>query len=154
PGGGGTRVSFLANISDAKTVFGRNATVFAEYFHNGFGAPGQPYAFATMPPELTDRLARGQLFTTRRDYLAAGVTLEVTPLFNLSPTLICELNDPSAFLLVAGTYSLGDNLTLVGGVQAPLGRRGSEYGGVPLTPGGRSFIAPPARLYVQLRRYF
>ena len=64
-----------------------------EYFHNGFGVAGSDYNLASLPPDLLDRLERGQLFDTRRDYLAGGLTLEVTPLLNVSPTLIADLND-------------------------------------------------------------
>ncbi|HUO13241.1 MAG TPA: hypothetical protein VMU37_10850 [Caulobacteraceae bacterium] len=151
---GRTRVSGLANISDAVTLAGDNATVFAEYFHNGFGVAGGPFDLADLPADLTDRLARGQLFNLRQDYLAAGMTLEATPLLNLSPTLIADLDDGSLFLLFAGTYSLGDNLTLIGGVQAPVGRRGSEFGGLPLSAADPTLLAPPAEVYLQLRRYF
>ena len=151
---GGTRVSALANISDAVTLFGRNATVFAEYFHNGFGVADTALALATLPPELADRLARGQVFNTRRDYLAGGLTLEVTPLFTLSPTLIADLNDGSVLALAAGTWSLGDNLTLIAGAQAPIGPARTEFGGLPLSTGSPILFAPPAQVYVQLRRYF
>ena len=151
---GQVRVSALANISDAMTLFGRNATVFAEYFHNGFGVPGQPFALTVLPPDLVDRLARGQLFNTRRDYLAGGLTLEVTPLLDLSPTLIVDLNDGSLFALFAATYSLADNVTLTAGAQAPIGGRGTEFGGLPLTVGGQTLLAPPGQVYLQLRRYF
>jgi hypothetical protein len=107
-----------------------------------------------LPPDLVDRLARGQLFNLRRDYLAAGLTLEVDPLLNLSPTLIADLNDPSLYALVAVTYSLEDNLTLVAGAQAPIGAHGTEFGGVPLSPGSPLLVGPPAQLYLQVRRYF
>jgi hypothetical protein len=153
-GHGGARVSALANISDAMTLFGRNATVFGEYFHNGFGVAGGRYDLADLPPELVARLARGQLFNTRRDYLAAGMTLEANPLLDLSPTLIADLNDRSIFALVAATYSISDNLTLVAGAQAPLGPSRSEFGGLPLTASGALALAPPGQVYVQLRRYF
>ena len=152
---GPTRVSGLANISDAVTLFDRNATIFAEYFHNGFGAGGGPgLSFETLPEDLVDRLARGQVFNLRRDYLATGLTLEVNPLLNVSPTLIADVNDPSLFALVAATYSLEDNMTLIVGAQAPLGAHNSEFGGVPLTPGSHTILAPPSQLYIQLRRYF
>jgi hypothetical protein len=108
----------------------------------------------TLPPDLEDRLVRGQLFNTRRDYLAGGATLEVNPLLTVSPTLIADLNDGSLFALVAGTWSLGDNLTLIAGAQAPLGPARTEFGGLPLSPGSPTLFAPPAQLYVQLRRYF
>ncbi len=151
---GGVRVSAVANISDAMTLFGRNATVFAEYFHNGFGVAGEPFDLASLPPELTDRLARGQVFDTRRDYLAGGLTLEVTPLLDLSPSLIVDLNDGSLLALVAGTYSLADNVTLAAGVQAPVGRARTEFGGLPLTASSPVSLTPPAQIYLQLRRYF
>ena len=152
--GGGTRVSALANISDAMTLVGRNATVFAEYFHNGFGVAGGRYDLASLPPALIARLSRGQLFNTRQDYLAGGLTLEVTPLFNLGPTLIADLDDGSAFALVAATYSFGDNLTLAGGVQVPVGPARTEFGGLPLAPASALVLAPPGQVYLQLRRYF
>jgi hypothetical protein len=151
---GGTRVSGLANISDAVTLFGRNATVFAEYFHNGFGDTNRLLTLQTLPPDLADRLARGQLFDTRRDYLAGGASLEVNPLLTVGPTLIADLNDGSLFALIAGTWSLSDNLTLIAGAQAPIGSAHTEFGGLPLSPASSILFAPPGQLYVQLRRYF
>jgi hypothetical protein len=153
-GHGTTRVSGLANVSDAVTIDGRNATVFAEYFHNGFGVASADLALSNLPPDLADRLARGQLFNTRRDYLAGGLTLEVNPLLNVSPTLIADLNDGSVFILFSGTFSLTDDLALTAGAQAPIGGRGTEFGGLPLSPGALTFLAPPGQVYVQLRRYF
>ncbi|WP_293677196.1 hypothetical protein [uncultured Phenylobacterium sp.] len=152
--GGGTRVSGLANISYSATLMRRNATLFAEYFHNGFGARERNFDVASLPPELLDRLSRGQLFSTRRNYLSAGMTLEVNPLLNAGPTVIANLDDGSVLLLASATVSLGDNLTLVAGAQAPIGGHRTEFGGLPLAPASQTFVAPPARLYLQLRRYF
>ena len=149
----GVRVSGLANISDALAVMGRNATVFAEYFHNGFGVLGD-VAYADLPPGLADRLARGQVFNIRQDYLAGGMTVELNPLVSIGPTVIVDLDDGSLFLLATGTFSLSDNLILIAGAQAPVGRAGSEFGGLPLTPGAPLLLAPPSRVYLQLRRYF
>jgi hypothetical protein len=150
---GPTVVSALANISDAQTLFDRNATLFAEYFHNGFGVDGST-TLTTLPGALINRLARGELFNVRSDYLAAGMTLEYSPLLTLSPTLIAGLNDGGLYLLAAANWSLSDNLVLIAGVQAPLGPRGSEFGGLPLAPGNPVALSPPSQLYLQLRRYF
>ncbi len=150
---GPTRLSALANISDATTLLDRNATIFAEYFHNGFGVTGTS-AFATLPPDLIDRLSRGQVFNTRQNYLTSGLTLEWTPLLNLSPTLIADLDDGSVFLLAAATYSVSDDMTLIAGAQIPLGRHGSEFGGIPVSPALPATIGPSPNIYVQLRRYF
>ena len=151
---GATRLSALANVSDAVTVLERNATVFAEYFRNGFGVSGEPYDFASLPADLTARLARGQLFDTRRDYLAAGVTLEVNPLFTVSPVVIAGVDDGSFYLLLASTYSLNDNLNLIAGAQLPIGAARTEFGGLALAPGSPTLLAPPGSIYLQLRRYF
>lgn len=151
---GAAKVSALANISDAVTIAGRNATVFAEYFHNGFGVTGGPFDLADLPPDLTDRLARGQIFSLRRDYLAGGLTLEVSPLFTATPTLIVNANDGGLFLIAAASYSLSDNLVLIGGAQAPVGGRGTEYGGVALSQANPARLTPPHQVYLQLRRYF
>ena len=148
---GAARFSGIANISDAVTLFGRDATVYLEYFHNGFGARGA-YDFTSLPADLMDRLGRGQVFNTRQNYLAGGMSLMATPLLTLDPTLISCLDDGSLYAILSGTYSLSDNLNLIAGVQAPIGPSGSEFGGMPF-PGGLTF-APPARLYVQLRQYF
>lgn len=150
---GPTLVSVLGNVTDAVTFFDRNATVFAEYFHNGFGVVGDA-TVATLPPALRDRLARGELFNTRRDYLAGGLTLEYSPLLTLTPTVIADLNDQSLYLLAAADWSLSNDLVLIVGAQAPLGPRGSEFGGLPLAPGNPIALSPPAQLYVQLRQYF
>ena len=152
--GGGTRVSALANISDATTLFDRNATIFAEYFHNGVGETRGDLTLATLPPDLLDRLARGQVFTFRQNYLAGGVTLEWTPLLTLSPTLIADLDDASIYALAAANYSLSDDLMLVGGAQLPLGVRNTEYGGLPIAPARTTTFGPAPQVYIQLRSYF
>jgi len=151
---GTTRISALANVSDAVTLFDRNATIFAEYFHNGFGASKSDFALATLPFDLLDRLGRGQVFNTRQNYIAAGMTLEVNPLFTIAPTVIAGLDDASAYAIFAATYSLSDNLTLVAGAQAPIGPSDTEFGGMPLILGGTTVLASPAQLYIQLRQYF
>lgn len=150
---GSVAVSALANLSDALTLLDRNATVFGEYFRNGFGVTGAA-SLGRLPQPLIDRLARGQLFNLRRDYLAAGLTLEWTPLVTLTPTVIADLDDGSLYLLAAAQWSLNDDLVLVAGAQQPLGGRGSEFGGLPLAPASPILLSPPAQLYLQLRQYF
>ena len=86
--------------------------------------------------------------------LAGGLTLEVTPLLNVSPTLIVNLNDASLFALASTTYSLGDNLNLIAGVEVPVGPTHTEFGGLPLAPASPTDLAPPGQIYLQLRRYF
>lgn len=150
---GKTATSALANISTATTLLGRNATVFAEYYRNGFGVSGET-SLDALPAGLSDRLERGQVFSVGRDYLAAGLSLEWTPLLTLSPSLIANLDDGGVYLIGEANWSLSDDLVLIGGAQGPLGRTGTEYGGLPISAGSPLHVAPAAIAYVQLRRYF
>jgi len=151
---GPVRISALANISVAATLFDKNATLFAEYFHNGFGTTNGNATFASLPPELVDRLTRGQVFNVRQNYLAAGLTLEWTPLLNLSPTLIADADDGSIYALASATYSLSDNLTLIAGAQFPIGTNNSEFGGLPLSASNTATIGASQQIYLQIRSYF
>jgi len=149
-----TYVSALANISNALTLLDRDATVFAEYYRNGFGLDARRYSVASLPAPLTDRLLRGQVFNTGRDYLALGGTLQWTPLLEIEPTLIANLNDGSFYGLAQATWSLEDNLNLIAGAQIPIGPSHTEFGGLPVIGTGAPYVEQPARAYLQLRRYF
>jgi hypothetical protein len=151
---GSTHVSLLANISNAGKLWGHDVNYFAEYYHNGFGVNGSGATLAGLPAPLADRLQRGQLFDAGRDYLALGAQVQWTPLLTVNPTAISNLGDGSLYLLAEASWSLGDNLALNLGGQLPVGSSGSEFGGIPLSPADPATLGPPARLYLQLRRYF
>ena len=151
---GGTRVSALANISGAGRIGGRDASYFVEYFRNGFGLGSRRYSQADLPQALLDRLLRGQVFDTGRDYLAVGMQLQWTPLLRISPTVIANLDDHSLYLLGEADWSLEDDLDLIAGGQLPMGPSGTEFGGIPLQGAGPPTLGPPAKLYLQLRQYF
>ena len=152
--GGGTRFSGLANISTGFMLGEHNATVFAEYFHNGFGVGGSGTPLDQLPADLTARVSRGQLFTTSRDYVAAGMSVEATPLLTLSPSAIVNLDDFSVNLAAQANWSLGDNTNLILGANVPLGGGGTEFGGRALTARSTTYARPATTAYVQLRQYF
>lgn len=151
---GPTLTSGLANISDGTTLFGRDVTLFAEYYRNGFGLAARRYALIDLPEPLLDHLTRGQVFDTGRDYLAAGAMLQCTALLQVNPTLIANLDDGGLYGLVQGTYSLRENLNLVAGTEFPIGPSGTEFGGIPLVPHVPFYVDQPLLLYVELRQYF
>lgn len=151
---GAVRISGLANISSATTLFGRNATVFAEYFHNGFGVAAKGTAYDALPADLKDRLLRGQVFNTSQDYAAGGMTLEWTPLLSLSPSIIANLDDGSFYAAAEANWSLSDNADLIAGAQVPIGPAGTEYGGLPASGSTAPYVAPATTAYVQLRQHF
>ncbi len=142
---GGWRLSVLVNADLSFVIGRRNAYLFAEYFHNGFGVGRLPMDGAGLPLPLADRLGRGEVFNRMRDYLALGGNLEWHPLLNQRLTLIGNLNDGSALLQTSITYERGDHQRLQVGLVEPLGGRGKEFGGVPtfneqMTSGGASTL--------------
>lgn len=152
--GGGTKISALFNISNAGKAGGRDIRYFLEFYRNGFGVDARRYALSDLPPELVDRLLRGQVFNTSRDYLAAGAQYQLTPLCEVSPTVIANLNDASFYAIMQAAYSLADDLSLVGGAQIPIGPANSEFGGIALSRAPGPYFEQPMRLYIQLRAYF
>ena len=143
--GAGWRLSGIVNIDYSLVVRQRNAYVFAEYFHNGFGVDTLPSTPLELAPELLNRLRRGEVFNLMRDYLAVGGNLEWHPLWNQSLTLIGNLQDGSALLQTSVTFEPGDHQRLQLGWLEPLGGAGKEFGGVPLagralTSGGASTL--------------
>lgn len=109
---------------------GKNVTGAAEYYYNGYGQPNGDYENLANNPELLKRLARGEVFSLGRHYFAGAVTVELTPLWTVTPTLFTNLEDPSAFFQLITQYSLGDNTVFLGSVNVPIGPSGSEYGGI------------------------
>lgn len=150
----GTYTSLLFNLSDAGSLWTHDVTGFVEYFRNGFGVSSRYYLLSQLPVPLVNRLQRGQVFTTGRDYLALGAQLQVTALLQVSPTLIANLDDRSLYGLAEATYSLSDNLNLVIGAQLPVGPARTEFGGLPVLQPTAPYLEQPARLYIALRRYF
>lgn len=151
---GSVHTSWLADVQYAWTCLGRNCVGYAEYFRNGFGVRGSDNALADLPAALTERLARGELFTVSRDYLALGVTLEWTALLNVKPLLIANVDDGSALLVVQVVRSLSDTAKLTLAAQSGLGARGTEYGGLETVAGSGVHVAPQRYLYGRIDWYF
>ena len=133
----------------------RNVTGSAEYFFNGFGRDDGCYLEECLKqsPELVARLARGQLYNLGRHYLGGSLTLEVTPLFTLTPNLFWNLSDGSALIQLVTQYSLGDNLVLLSALAAPMGPSGTEFGGFAVPP-SEKVLATQWTAFVQLGWYF
>ena len=153
--GQGGVYSGVAGASYSWVAGGHNWTGFLEYYYNGFGQAGGDYSPAALVgnPELLQRLARGELFNLGRHYLGVSATLEVTPLFNLSPNVFINLTDPSALAQVVLSYDWKQDLQVLSALNIPLGPNGSEYGGVE-TDQPDLFLSTGATFFVQLAWYF
>jgi hypothetical protein len=151
----GTVASGVTSLSYSWIWGGKNWSGVLEYFHSGFGQGACDYAPESLAdnPELLERLARGELFTLGRDYLAASALIEVTPLFLLTPNLFANLADPSALLQVVTQNDLREDLVLLGALNVPIGPPGSEYGGIESGVPGLYLSSGPS-VFVQLNWYF
>lgn len=147
--------SAVTSLSYSWTWGGRNVSGLAEYYYNGFGQSGGDYSGAGLAgnSELLRRLARGELFTLGRHYLAVSATIEFTPLFLLVPSLFVNVGDPSALAQLVARADLRQDLLLLCALNVPIGPAGSEYGGIETPVDGRYFSTGPG-LFAQLAWYF
>lgn len=145
----------VTNLSYSWLWGGKNVTGVVEYFFNGFGRRDgcySPTCLATSP-ELLDRIARRELFTLGRHYLVGSATLELTPLFTITPNVFVNLGDGSALLQVNTRHDLAENFVLLGSASLPVGPNGTELAGIEAGVPGR-FLAQDFSLFLQLNWYY
>jgi hypothetical protein len=145
--------SGLVNFDRTWVWGGRNVAGYAEFFRNGFGVTSLDGGAESLPPPLLQRLGRGELFNLGLYELAAGLRLEWTPLTTIEPTILMNLNDASTYVLVQAHHDWRQNLELAAGAQFPIGKRGSEYGGLRLES-FHAYLAPGNTMWLRASWYF
>ncbi|MDH4047130.1 MAG: hypothetical protein OEW68_04015 [Gammaproteobacteria bacterium] len=145
----------VTNLNHSWTWLGKNVSGVVEYYYSGFGIGGGHYDAAGLAEnaELLRRISRGELFTLGRNYLAGGITVEMTPLWTLTPNLFANLDDKSAFFQIVTQYSLGDNATFLGALSIPMGPQGTEYGGIESGLPDQ-YVSTDLAVFAQLAWYF
>ena len=142
-------VSGVLNFSYSWVAWNKNISAAVEYYHNGFGIDNGNYSPANLiaHAELVQRLQRGELFTLGQDYLGVSATIELTPLWLLTPNIFANLNDDSVSLQLLSQHNLSQNLELLLGASFQSGDPGSEFGGIdsgvpgqPLSVGAAAFM--------------
>jgi len=148
--------SAVANISYSSTWAGNNVSLLAEYFYNGFGLESDDYSLDAIyaDEDLPARLRRGELYTIGRHYLGLAATVELTPLWLATPTLLLNLDDQSALLQLGSRYDLAQNWHFIGALNLPLGSKSTEYGGLRIGSGSTNTIATDGGFYAQLAFYW
>lgn len=151
----GSKAQLVTNLSYSWILAGRNMSGIVEYYFNGFGQRADLYDLPslTQNPDLVQRLARGEIFTIGRNYLAGGVLIEMNPLWTLTPNLFANLDDGSTLFQITTRYSLGDNSELLAALNVPLGPSGTEFGGINTGQGG-SYLSTDLSLFAQFAWYF
>ncbi len=147
-------VSAVTSLSASWMTGGKNTSGAVELYYNGFGQSDGRYGAEDLVtnPALLERVGRGELFNLGRAYLAASATIEITPLFLLTPNVFVNVEDPSGLLQIVAQRDLQQDLLLQFAVALPLGADGTEYGGIPAAP--TRFLSNEASLFVQLAWYF
>lgn len=144
--------SLATNIDYSWVLYGKNMYGFAEYYRNGFGS-ARASGYLAPDTELTERLARGEVYTIGRDYAALGVQVELNPLVNVFATIILNLNDASRILQLRGVYDWRQDTQFMAGINLPDGERGSEFGGLPTGVPG-IWVSPGRSIYARAAYYF
>ena len=151
----GSRLQLVTNLSYSWMWGGRNVSGIVEYYFSEFGQRSGQYDLDSLlgNPELLDRLQRGESFTLGRHYLAGGLSIEVTPLWILTPNLFANLDDGSALLQIVTRNSLGDNAEILGALNLPIGPSGSEFGGIEAGVPG-VYLSSNFSVFAQFAWYF
>lgn len=151
----GGELQLVTSLSYSWVLGGRNMSGVVEYYYNGFGQPSGRYDLASLSAnaELLNRLERGETFTLGRNYLAGGVLVEMSPLWQLNPNVFANLDDGSVLLQLISRHSLSDNAELLAALNLPIGPGGSEFGGIELGAPGR-YLSTEVSLFAQFAWYF
>jgi len=118
-------VEVVTNLNYSWTWGGRNVSGAVEYYYNGLD----------------------------RHYVAGSMSIEMSPLWMLTPTLISNVDDPSGLFQLVTNYSLSDNMTFLGSLNIPLGSNGTEFGGADSGIPNR-YLSSDVGLFAQLAWYF
>lgn len=145
---------------------GEEATEASPFVRAVVGGEGRPTTTTTIAVELylqtlggaepaeyglgilNPRFLRGELWLLGRYYGALTVSQEITPLLSGTASVIANLGDPSALLVPAVAYSLGDEATIGAGGYVSLGAR--RNGIVPQS----EFGLYPSAAFVRMSGYF
>jgi hypothetical protein len=147
--------SVVANWSWSWMLGGYNASVVLEYFYNGFGLAEDDYTPADIlaDKDLLRRLERGELYTIGRHNIAGSLLVELAPLLNITTNLFANAEDGSALAQVVVQWDLAQDWQLLAAATAPVGSKGTEYGGIETGLEGLTLAVGPSAL-VQLAWYF
>ncbi|RLQ21014.1 hypothetical protein DWB85_14935 [Seongchinamella sediminis] len=148
-----TYAAAVINLSYSWIGFGRNMSGVVEYFFNGMGLRQDDYRQLPQQQDLVARLARGELFTIGRHYLAGGVSIELSPLFMATPNLFYNLGDSSGLVQLVAQYDLAQDWQLLVAGNIPFGASGTEFGGLDTGVDDLQLASGPS-LFAQLAFYF
>jgi hypothetical protein len=127
----------------AGTDWRPNADFFfsAEYYYNGFGAPGPRGYLAKM---TSPRETSGQVFGAGQHYLGLAGVWKATELLSVTLSAIANLQDPSVIFVPMLEYWFEQSVIVRAGAYGPIGRTPDPSALQSLTPTDPSFAAAAA----------
>ena len=145
----------VANLDYAWLWFGKNFYGLMELYYNGLGLGHEDYSQSLTDTQLSLRLARGELFTLGRTYLAGQVRAELHPLLQTSLITIINLADPSAIVQPQLEWDLATDWQLIAGASLYRGGSNTEFGGFFTDVEGTQIkVGPADGVYLWLSYYF
>ena len=144
-------LSLVANMDYSWVWADKNMYGFIEYYFNGLGQ--DDYSDALQDPDISERLARGELFVLGQNYLNGQIQIELHPLLQFFFTTINNVEDPSGIIQPYATWDIAQNLQLTGGLSVSYGAKETEFGGFAL-PGTDIRTKSPDNVYLWLIYYF
>ena len=147
--------SLVTSLSYSWLGWEHNFSGIIEYFYNGFGQTNGDYSPAALAsnPDLVERIIRGELFTLGRHYLVVSAMVEMTPLWLLTPNIFLNASDGSFLAQLVSSYDLKQNWQLLAALNLPVGKSGTEYGGIDSGFAGKQ-LSTEFSLFAQLAWYF
>lgn len=147
--------SLVTSLTYSWIGWGKNISGVLEYFYNGFGIDDGDYSPAALAnnPDLVERIARGELFTLGRNYVAASAMMEITPLWLLTPNVFINASDGSMLAQLVSSYDFKQDWRFLAALSAPVGAAGTEFGGIDSAVPGKTF-STGLNLFAQLAWYF
>ena len=148
-------ISLVSNLSYSWMGWGHNFSGLVEYFYNGFGQANGDYSPAALAnnPALLNRIIRGELFTLGRHYVAVSTSIEITPLWLLTPGIFVNASDHSFLAQLLSSYELKQNWQLLAALSIPVGAQGTEYGGIDSNIADKP-LSTELNIFAQLAWYF
>ena len=147
--------SLVTSLSYSWQSFGHNTSGVVEFFYNGFGQDNNNYSPLALAgnTDLSSRLERGELFTLAQSYIAASASIELSPLWVVTPNLFINTNDHSLFAQLLSSYEIKQELQIVTALGMPIGKTGTEFGGIDSGIAGKT-LSIELSVYAQLSWYF
>ena len=147
--------SLVTSLSYSWLGWEHNFSGILEHFYNGFGQTNGDYSPAALAsnPDLVERIIRGELFTLGRHYVVASAIVEMTPLWLLTPNVFLNVSDGSFLAQLVTSYDLKQDWQLLAALSLPVGKSGTEYGGIDSGIPGKQ-LSTEFNLFAQLAWYF